>query len=126
MNARKRQSRDKSVGTRLTPAEFELLNARAEERGLTNSEFIRQITLQALYTPFDLRVTVAEIYSLRHAVAEVFAGIVEEKELDRSKVLQLFKAADSLKFKGADQRIAAALNEPSSTQVLAEMGDRNA
>jgi hypothetical protein len=126
MKARKRQSRDKSIGTRVTPAEFELLNKRAEERGLTSSEFVRLITLQALYTPPELRLIVAELYSLRHAVAEVFAGIVEEKELDRNKVLQHFKAADALKFKGADTRIAAALGEPSSAQVLAALGESHA
>lgn len=126
MKARKRSSRDKSIGTRLTPAEFELLNKRAEERGLTSSEFVRLVTLQALYSPPELRLIVAEIYSLRHAVAEVLSGMVEEKEMDRGKVLQLFKAADSLKFKGADTRILAAQSEPSSSQVLAALGEQNA
>lgn len=95
------------VGTRLTPDEATRLEMRAQEQGLTASEWLRQITLQVLEFPSAARLLLAEVMSLRKIVLALHADLLQGHRPTEQRVREAIEQAESTKFAIADNRILA-------------------
>ena len=95
------------VGTRLTPKEATRLERRAQEQGLTASEWLRQVTLQVLEFPSAARLLLAELMSLRKIVLALHADLLQGHKPTEPRIRQAVEEAESTKFAMADNRIQA-------------------
>jgi hypothetical protein len=102
------------VGTRLTPDEAKRLEMRAQEQGLTASEWLRQVTLQVLEFPSAARLLLAEMMSLRKIVLALHADLLQGQRPTEQRVREVIEHAESTKFAMADNRIQAFRSRPSN------------
>ena len=113
-----------TVSTKLPDEQQELLQKRAKERGMTPSEFVRLLTLEALYTPSETRLMLAKMVRLQKIILSFHATVLNGGTLTRERIDSIVREADQGKFELADQRIAAGLNVPSTLDVLKAHGVR--
>ena len=104
--------RTKSVGTKVSEAEFALLEERARSSGLTLSEWVRDVLLA---TPEAGEVVLAEVLALRALLLNLHYR-AEKGPLEEDELRSLIERADATKLERARERLRAAAppsNEPS-------------
>lgn len=104
------QLRSRTVGCKMTEAEYERLNATAEERGVTLGEWCREVLLQ--HTNGTKPITVeeallAEIIALRTILLNAFYKLAHEETLTADEMQRLIEHADESKFRKAQERLKA-------------------
>lgn len=89
------------------------------------TDFQRLIVLQALYTPSETRLMLAEMVRLQKIILSFHATVLNGGTLTRERIDSIVREADQGKFELADQRIAAGLNVPSTLDALKAFGGQN-
>ncbi|MGH9622752.1 MAG: plasmid mobilization protein [Bryobacteraceae bacterium] len=106
-SAKRQKTLTEYIGARLTPAEGGQVRERAEEAGLTKSEWCRQVVLEALETGPETRLLLAELMALRKIFLTLHKEAVEGGELSAQRVKTVVEDAEATKHAMADQRIHA-------------------
>src|SRR5271157_1547213 len=102
--------RVRSVGTKLTEAEYAQCERLAARRGLTLSEWCREALLEAPESPARNRepeVILSEILALRKILINLFYGQAAGERLSEDRMQELVESADSDKLRKAAERLQA-------------------
>jgi hypothetical protein len=100
--------RTKSVGTKVSEAEFAMLEERARANGQTLSEWVRDVLLAAPVdgVPESGEVVLAELLALRTLFLNLsFRG--SQSPMTEAEMRGLIERADSVKMQRARERLAA-------------------
>jgi hypothetical protein len=101
-------SRTKSVGTKLTEAEYALLEASACEEGLSISEWCRNVLLEMANgdRPSETqKVTLAEILALRTILLNLHFAVARAETITADAMQEIIERADRDKAKKAMERL---------------------
>ena len=104
------QLRTRTVGCKMTDAEYERLNATAEERGITLGEWCREVLLQHTNgtKPITVEETVlAELLALRTILLNAFYKLTRGETLTAQEMQRLIEHADEGKFRKVHERLKA-------------------
>jgi len=91
----------------ITQAEEERIQRRAAEAGLSKSEWCRQAILNALETPPDTRLLLAEFLALRALVLALHTDILQGNKLTEQRVAAAIQQVEAKKFIMAENRLRA-------------------
>jgi hypothetical protein len=95
------------AGVRLTSAEQTRVDRRANEAGLTKSEWCRQVILNALDTPPEIQLLLSEFLALRALVLALNAEALQGSKLTEQRIAAMIQQADAKKYAMAESRIRA-------------------
>jgi hypothetical protein len=95
------------AGVRLTSAEQARVDQRANEAGLTKSEWCRQVILNALDTPPEIQLLLSEFLALRALVLALNAEALQGNKLTEQRITAMIQQADAKKYAMAESRIRA-------------------
>ena len=108
------QLRNRTVGSKMTEAEYERLAAVAEREGLTLGEWCREVLL-AHANSGDLqkpsateRTLLAEFVALRMILLNALTKLGQKVELSEHDLQELAELADQERFHRAQERLAEA------------------
>ncbi len=116
--------RTKSVGTKVSEAEFAMLEERARSSGLTLSEWVRDVLLAAPVEPgpeAGSEVVLAELLALRSLFLNLHFRAGKEP-LTEGELRGLIERADATKLERARERLQAARAASKETQPEVEDG----
>jgi hypothetical protein len=118
--------RTKSVGTKVSEAEFAMLEERARSAGLTLSEWVRDVLLSA--APADggvesAEVILAELLALRSLFLNLSFRTAKGEPMVESELRGLIERADGTKLERARERLQAARPVLRKTQSEEVAGD---
>ena len=113
--------RNKSVGTKVTEAEFEALEMRAHSQKLTLSEWVRAELLDIRKDDGD-EVLLGELLALRAILINLFFSIGKGERLTTEAMKELIERADRDKVNRAVGRQTDV--RPSVRNAIAELGVR--
>ena len=102
------QLRSRTVGCKMTEAEYERLNATAEERGVTLGEWCREVLLQQTngMKPITVAETLlAELLALRTILLNAFYKQAQGEGLTADEMQRLIERADEGKFRKVQERL---------------------
>jgi hypothetical protein len=105
-----KQLRGRSLGTKLSEAEYAQCEKSAARRGQTLSEWCRQALLDAVAGPAprpEAEVILSEILALRKIVINLLYGDKAGEPLSEERMRELIEAADSEKLRKAAERLHA-------------------
>ena len=102
--------RNKSIGTKVSEEEYTRLEKLAEARGLTLSEWFRELVLAELIAHPAEEVIVAEVLALRTILLNVLYRIGNGEHVPEEEMRELIARADAEKGKKARERLSAASN----------------
>ena len=103
-----KQLRVRSVGTKLSEAEYAQCERTAARRGLTLGEWCRQALLEAAEGPAqapEAEAILGEILALRKIVINLLYGERAGEPLDEERMRELIEAADAEKVAKAGERL---------------------
>jgi hypothetical protein len=103
-----KQLRVRSVGTKLSEAEYAQCERTAARRGLTLGEWCRQALLEAAEGPAqapEVEAILGEILALRKIVINLLYGERAGEPLDEERMRELIDAADAEKVAKAGERL---------------------
>ena len=102
--------RTKSVGTKVSEAEFALLEEHAREAGLTLSEWVRDVLLSAPVEsgPDSGEVALGEILALRSLLLNLHFRTAKGEPIPEPEMRALIERADGVKTERARERLEAA------------------
>jgi len=103
-----KQLRVRSVGTKLSEAEYAQCERSAARRGLTLGEWCRQALLEAAEGPAqdpEVEAILGEILALRKIVINLLYGERAGEPLDEERMRELIEAADAEKVAKAGERL---------------------
>ena len=109
-----KQLRGRSLGTRLSEAEYAQCEKSAARRGQSLSEWCRQVLLEASQDETDdpaqapeALATLAEVLALRKIVINLLYGEKAGEPLSEERMRELIETADSEKLAKAAERLRA-------------------
>ena len=105
-----KQLRGRSLGTKLSEAEYAQCEKSAARRGQTLSEWCRKALLDRVTGPAqrpEAEVILSEILALRKIVINLLYGQTAGEPLSEERMRELIEAADSEKFRKAAERLQA-------------------
>lgn len=100
----KREVRSKSVGTKVSEAELRVLESRAEQAGVTLSEWVRDVLLGSSVETGTLaaeRAILAEVLAMRTIVLNFMLKVGEGNPIPEASSKKLIEWADANKMKRA-------------------------
>ena len=114
--------RTRSVGARLTPAEYASLERQAEASGQSLSEWCREVMLASVngqapktrQSGTEVQAIMAEVVALRTILLNVLYKQANGETLSAEEMQRLIERADADKLKKAAERLRQG-SEPSST-----------
>jgi hypothetical protein len=98
------EQRTATVSTRVTEDEYKELEALAEARGATMSEWVREVLLNQRGEPAGHDVVLAEVMALRTILLNALASIGAGRELTTDKMQELIDRADRERFRRANEK----------------------
>jgi len=104
------QLRTRTVGCKMSDAEYERLNATAGEQGVTLGEWCREVLLQHTNEakPITVEETVlAELLALRTILLNAFYKQAQGERLTADEMQRLIDRADEGRFRKAQERLKA-------------------
>ena len=108
MYASKRvKTRTRSVTAKVSTDEEKQLKARAEQAGLTLSEWARQVLLESLNASPEARLIVSEFMALRTVLLVLHTDLMQGRQVTEERIKLALEHADAAKFAVADKRITA-------------------
>jgi hypothetical protein len=116
--------RTKSVGTKVSEAEFAMLEERARSSGLTLSEWVRDVLLAAPVEPSaeaGSEVVLAELLALRSLLLNL-SFRADKSPLTEADLRGLIERADATKLERARERLQASRAASKETQPEVEDG----
>lgn len=124
--------RTKSVGTKVSEAEFALLEERARGAGLRLAEWVREALLSAPaepgagFGPDSGEVALAEVLALRSLLLNLHFRAAKGEPVPEAEMRSLIERADSVKMQRARERMEAVRTaaratdpEPETTSEMA-------
>ena len=116
--------RTKSVGTKVSEAEFALLEERARGAGMRLAEWVREALLSAPVEsgPDSGEVALGEILALRSLLLNLHFRAAKGEAIPEPEMRGLIERADETKMQRARERIEAvrAASKPAATEPEAE------
>lgn len=104
--------RTKSLGTKVSDAEYARLEALASARSQTISEFIRSVLLEEIAAPDrdgnTGKVLLAEVVGLRTILLNLFYKIANGERITAEEMRGIIERADADKHKKAAERLQSA------------------
>ena len=97
-------SRTHSIGTKVTEEEFGRLQACAAERGLSVSEWCREVLLDSANNTHSSpteQIVLAEVIALRTIVANLIYAFTSDGKVTREQMVAFIERADKSKLKRA-------------------------
>jgi hypothetical protein len=116
--------RTRSVGTKVSEAEFAMLEERARSSGLTLSEWVRDVLLAAPVEPSaeaGSEVVLAELLALRSLFLNL-SFRADKSPLTEAELRGLIERADATKLERARERLQATRAASKETQPEVEDG----
>ena len=107
--------RNKSIGTKVSEEEYAQLEKAAEARGLTLSEWLREVALAELIAHPAEQVILAEILALRMLYLNTIQMLGEGRELTTMELRKLIESVDREKQRKARERLRKASPEKPTT-----------
>jgi len=104
------QLRSRTVGCKVTEAEYERLNTTAGERGVTLGEWCREVLLQHTNATKPVaveEVLLAEVLALRSILLNALYKLAQGEHLAADEMQRLIEHADEGKFRKAQERLKA-------------------
>ncbi len=120
-----KQLRGRSLGTKLSEAEYAQCEKSAARRGQTLSEWCRQALLDAVAGPAprpEAEVILSEILALRKIVINLLYGEKAGEPLSEERMRELTRATDSEKLRKAAERLHAVVTARAGVLSDAEPG----
>jgi hypothetical protein len=119
--------RTKSVGTKVSDAEFAVLEERVRAAGLTLSEWVREVLLAAPAEPgaeLTGEVVLAELLALRSLFLNLHFRAAKGEPVPEAEMRGLIERADGVKIERARERLEAAraAQQQSSTSSTSTTG----
>jgi len=110
--------RTKSVGTKVSEAEFALLEERARGAGMRLGEWVREALLSAPAEsgPDSGEVALGEVLALRSLLLNLHFRSATGEPVSESEMRGLIERADGSKLERARERLAAARAETKATE----------
>jgi Ribbon-helix-helix protein, copG family len=105
MEKEKSVLRNKSIGTKVSDEEYGELEKLAEARGLTLSEWFRELVLAELIAHPAEQTILGEILALRAIVLNGFYAIGQGDGMSEEKMRTLIARADADKLQKAGERL---------------------
>jgi hypothetical protein len=105
-----KQLRGRSLGTRLSEAEYAQCERAAARRGQSLSEWCRQVLLEAAADPApapEAEAILSEVLALRKIVINLLYGEKAGEPLDRERMRELIESADTGKLARAAECLKA-------------------
>ena len=104
-----RISRDRTVSTKLTEAEFAQVERLAGDRGQWISEWVRNVLLDAVRDgePHRLKATFAEIQAIRLLLINTLEPLLRGEKMTPDQFKELLRYVKNNKRKAADEVLAA-------------------
>lgn len=106
-SAKRSKSLTGVAALRLTSAEHAQVERRANEAGLTKSEWCRQVILNALETPPETRLLLSEFLAVRALVLALHTEALQGTKLSEQRIAAMIQQADAKKHAMAENRIRA-------------------
>ena len=95
----------------MTAEEEKQLKIRAEEAGLTLSEWARQMLLQSVKASPEARLILSEFIAVRTILLVLHTDILQDREITEERIKLALERADAVKLAIADKRISAFFSE---------------
>jgi hypothetical protein len=105
-----------NVAARVTPEEQARLQQRADEAGLTLSEWARQVLLEAVRSSQETRLLLSELLALRMIVLRLHLDLIEGDQPTKERLKEILERADATKHALAEQRIQGFQLHPTSSK----------
>jgi hypothetical protein len=102
--------RNRTMGIKVTDEEYEQLEAEAERRGLTLSDWGREALVNQIGDPAGHDVVLAEMMALRTIVINVMSALAQGESMTREKIADLIRHADKERFRRANEKWIDAAN----------------
>ena len=121
-------SRTHSIGTKVTEEEFARLQACATERGLSVSEWCREVLLNSAdnnHSSPTEQIVLAEVIALRTIVANLIYAFTSEGKVTRDQMVAFIERADKSKLKRAADLLSQLPKQddlPTTPQEPAKVG----
>jgi len=97
--------RNKSIGTKVSDEEYAALEKLSEARGLTLSEWLRELVLAELIAHPAEQIIVAEVLALRTILLNVLYRMGNGERIPEQEMRQLIARADADKTRRARERL---------------------
>ena len=102
--------RNRTMGIKVTDEEYEQLEAEAERRGLTLSDWGREVLVNQIGDPAGHDVVLAEMMALRTIVLNVVSAQARGETMSEERIRELIKYADTERFRRANEKWIDAAN----------------
>ena len=101
------KNRTRSVTAKVAAEEEKRLKIRAEEAGLTLSEWARQVLLESVKASPEARLILAEFMALQTVLLVLHTDILQGRQLTEERIKLALEHADAAKFAVTEKRIIA-------------------
>ncbi|MGI9072265.1 MAG: plasmid mobilization protein [Bryobacteraceae bacterium] len=101
----RRRTLNGSATAKLTGDEEKRVRERAEDCGLTTSEWCRQVILKALDAPPETRIVVAEFMALRALLLTLHTDVLQGRDVTKERIAAALEQGDAKKYAMADSRL---------------------
>lgn len=98
------EHRTETISTRVTEEEYKDLEAIAQAKGVTMSEWVREVLLNQRGSADGEDVILAELMALRVIVINIVSAQVQGQTMTREKITELIRAADKERFRHAQEK----------------------
>lgn len=98
--------RNKSIGTKVSDEEYAQLEKLAEARGLTLSEWLRELVLAELIAHPAEQIILAEVLALRMLYLNTVQILGQKGELTTEQLRKLIEKVDGEKQRKAQERLS--------------------
>lgn len=113
----RRRTLNGSATAKLTGEEEKRVRERADECGLTKSEWCRQVILKALDAPAEARIVVAEFMALRTLLLMLHTDLLQGRNVTNERIAAALEHGDARKYAMADSRLQQYRSETAKTHV---------
>ena len=94
-----------TLGIRVTKDERSTLEVRAEEAGISLSEWCRQLLLDGLAVSPETRLVLSEVLALRKVFLALMLDLIQGQKPTEPRVREVVEQAEATKFAMAENRI---------------------
>lgn len=96
-----------TLGIRVTEDERDALEKRAEEAGISLSEWCRQLLLDGILVSTETRLILSEVLSVRKVFLALMLDLIQGQQPTESRIREVVDNAEATKFAMAENRIHA-------------------
>jgi hypothetical protein len=94
-----------TLGIRVTEDERDALEKRAEEAGISLSEWCRQLLLDGILVSTETRLILSEVLSVRKVFLALMLDLIQGQQPTESRIREVVDNAEATKFAMAENRI---------------------